>query len=823
MGALACQAKDAKPITLLSRPVPMRVIAAPSQAPPAPPSRGHVGESIQLAQLTELPEPTGGEPATALPADVVPDPLEGQIAQLENYISEFPDAPLTPAIRVELAEDYRRQGRISRSLDHWLEAWAATRAARDGEAKDLADYSLAELAHTLARMGRIEELELLMSQNNERTLDYGRLSSLWAQTREALAFVKRNPSFANRCGIYALSTIANRLSGQRLSSEFLPPASPEGLSLDNLQQLADANRLGLVAAVRSEGASLVIPSLVHWKRQHYATILAEAIGGFLVVDPTFADPVVMSIEAIEEEASGYFLIPKDQLPPGWRLADPAEKAQVHGRYLPTIPLNDNEPPPCNDDCCDEQGGGGGSGPAGTGSETNECGMATWRITEPYMNLTVIDIPMKYHAAYGPDFVLALRWRQRSASMPYLGPYSHLSAGWYCDLFSVVTGDSAWNQGMNEATFNLVNGEGYKYTLHFASGSVYSDRTYANNIVAKRTVSGSTVTVIEAYYSNGAYEKYELITTQSYYRITLRKDATLQSMLFNYDAPLSAGVYTRLRSVVTADGKQFNFNYPSSGDLHRLLSLDGPDYRTVTFGYSSYGILTNITDVVGLQSSFSYNSNGWITNLTTPYGSTGFTHQDAGTVQFGSIDRSTVIQEPLGARQIYLFYYSPPTGVVPQAFSGSQVPVYPEDDPEDPPIRTIDTLRNFFNSHHWNRQQAAQVPANLTAFGASDYLISRTRHWLEQGVGAGDIQVSGTLSWELPPSADGVNEAQPVFYDYPAKPGSVPNFRGTNSTPSLIVQNRYNSNGWTMWYQYIQRNHRGMRTNVKERLVLKQAR
>lgn len=809
---------------------------------------------LRLAQANPAPNrflPAGPNPFLPpqgnnpfLPPEPSPEPQEAvpglleELSALEAFVTASPQAPETPRIRTDLADHYRVEGRFTRSLEHWLEAWAATARSQDPAQKSVADRSLVQMAQLLASLGRAEDLELLMAQNSGRTFDYGRLSASWARTREALAHMRRKPWIAYKCGVYALNNVAARLYGQKLLSIATKPSSVRGFSMAELQQIADEHRLGLVAAFREPGAPLIYPSVVHWKQNHYAAIASDTPLGLRVEDPTFGHPMTMSPEAIEEEASGYFLVPKGALPEGWRLAESTEISQVFGKGYPWS-MDDDEGNPCEaGDCCDAEGGGGGSGPAGTGDGTNECGMARWRVQEPNINLVVEDIPMKYDAAFGPDFVLSVGWRQRE-QLPGGGPYSSLSDGWYCDLISQIEAYPIAKGGTGEATFRLLSGDGYKYLIHFANGATTSDRSYSKDLVAKRTVVGVTNTVIEVYYSNGAYEKFTFIDSAWNYRLVERRDATTKGLNFYYDDPGGLNRSNRLLRIDTADGAQFYFNYNHPSNNLLVTSVTGPNSRSVTFGYSNFGEnvkLTSIRDVVNLTSSFGYDANGNVNLLVTPYGTNTFTHYDVGNcgnpINCEGIDRYLIVSEPLGAKQVYLFYdnamhggVNELPGKIPETFAASQIPLY-DANTNDPPIRTIDTARNQRNSHYWNRQQAAQLStSNPLFFTAADFSLSRTKHWL---AGYDPVLTLGTLSWVLPPSPTGStnDEAQPIFYDYggkpdpgfgqPAEPGSA--FRGTNSTPSVVIQRRKDGATWTTWYQHIRRNHRGMRTQVEERWV-----
>ena len=48
--------------------------------------------------------------------------LAQQVADVEQYILEYPDGEFTPGLRVEMGKFYRTTGRFSKSLEHWRAA-----------------------------------------------------------------------------------------------------------------------------------------------------------------------------------------------------------------------------------------------------------------------------------------------------------------------------------------------------------------------------------------------------------------------------------------------------------------------------------------------------------------------------------------------------------------------------------------------------------------------------------------------------------------------------------------------------------------------------
>ena len=231
--------------------------------------------------------------------------------------------------------------------------------------------------------------------------------------------------------------------------------------------------------------------------------------------------------------------------------------------------------------------------------------------------------------------------------------------------------------------------------------------------------------------------------------------------------------------------------------------------------------------MGITSTFEYDpSSYWVEKLTTPYGDTVFDHFDAGrcdgihNLSCAGVDRAVIVTEPTGEKQAFAFYDNPGpdldppqssemTGKIPASFASSQLPGYGGG--SDPPVQTLDTARDRRNSHHWNRQQAAQLSTyTATAFTAADFRLSRTRHWLRDHNVYNALRV---LGWELPSAADGTTEAQPTFYDYAGKPGAT--YVGTYSLPSVVSRKQPDG---TTWYRYLERNAKSMKTRETERWV-----
>jgi RHS repeat-associated protein len=747
-----------------------------------------------------------------------PQMVAQEVADMESFINGNPASAYIPSLRLELAGHYRSDGHFTRALDHWTKAWEECAAYTDGVGRNIADHALVKQASLLASLGRLESLNSLIKSQRGRVFSEPHLAQIWARTVEAAYHMEHEPGIAYKCGVYALNNVSRRLKGHGFGGIAEQQSAITGFSLASLDELNSKFQLGLRAAFRSPGAPLMVPSVVHWKQNHYAAIVDENEGRYLVQDPTFLAPVWVTAETLEEEASGYFLIPAGPLRKGWRSVEAAEAARVYGKGYPEH-FNDDSSPPCDGPCCEPGSGGSGTG------DGDGCGMATWKVQEPNINLEAWDIPMFYKSAYGPDLVLKLNWRLRNI-LAAPASRSHFVDGWESDLMSYVDGYPATAEPLaNEVTIRLNRGNSFKTLLHFAAGSATSDMEPNTGVWAVRTVVSSRVTGLDVYYRNGSVEHYDNQPYGSYYdlRLTWRKDATMQALSFTYDDTLGTSTPNRLLSVTAADGAQFNFVYGDGTDDYRITSVTGPNSRSVSFAYGTVGgatVLSSITDAVGLVSSFDYDATTWwITKITTPYGDTTFTHFSADTcgdeLACAGVDRAVTVTEPDGSKQLYLYYDNLDdsfTGIIPSAFVSGQIPQYLTGDPS---IQTLDTTRNMNNSHHWNRQQAAALSTlTLGSLTAADYRISHTRHWLLAQDSHAEI---GPVSWELPPSMDGTNEVQPVFYDYPGKDVGTwgPQYVGTSPMPAVVAQRMPDG---TTHYHYYERNTYDLQTKHVERWV-----
>lgn len=82
--------------------------------------------------------------------------------------------------------------------------------------------------------------------------------------------------------------------------------------------------------------------MIHWKFNHYAAILEKRNDRYLIADGIFNHPRWMSLEAIQEEASGFFMVPADKLPASWKQVDSVNANTISGCCMGNNDVDDSE-------------------------------------------------------------------------------------------------------------------------------------------------------------------------------------------------------------------------------------------------------------------------------------------------------------------------------------------------------------------------------------------------------------------------------------------------------------------------------------------------
>jgi RHS repeat-associated protein len=714
-------------------------------------------------------------------------------SDLTQFLQDHPKSPWAASLRYDYASFYRRTGRTTKALEQFEAAWALAKNDSSPQGQNLGGAILANWMDLLSSLGRTEKLKELIAVGDQWHFVNAEDRDKFQGAKHSYYLMQEHPGIAYRCGTFALKAVGEKLQSNDPALEELTelPSPTNGFSMASLLDIAKQYGLHMVAVRRTAGQDLIVPSVVHWRQNHYAAILDKQDDNYLVSDPTFGTEKWISGEAINEEASGEFLIPSALLTNGWTQLARNETAKIRGMGLPNN-INDGK-----DKCCVTLFNGQIS--------CAQCsGMPIWWISEPYINLWMSDQPLSYLTSRGEPFTFQITYKQRDTRVPSLIS----TAGWNNSWQSYVHMNSTI---INNATFAACDiaiflPNGGEADLPHTSGATRYDSEDRLTVMQQgfSLASGADdgdhgLRVVHSDGSQDIYGGGRIISISGDYPYgdffrTRHIDPNGDTTWFQYDS--YGGPYV-LTFVVDPDGRTNFLSYNTSSSL--LLSVTNAYGQSAHFKYDSKGNLTNIVDAQGLSSSISWDTNNYPTSLATPYGTTTFsvfanslvanTNDTEG--NFGGddlIDRSVLVTDPVGAKSLYMYRYdcssASPVDMSP-TFSSSDVPT-------NTPLGTLDdgngsstnTLAGvcYRNSFYWGpRQYAGLSTTDIDSLNANDYLRGRMQHWLED---TNQLYLTGYLSVERDPSPDGSTEGLKTFYDYQGKLSGYNFCAGNYPLPSV---------------------------------------
>jgi len=350
-----------------------------------------------------------------------------------------------------------------------------------------ANLAAGELARVYANLARLDELEALFKELKGRSL-VGLASQYCAEAGQTLRAMRNNPGLSFHCGPFALASILAakdpKDARQKVMTVLMPAkAEKNGFNLQMVWDLSQTLGMGMQIAKRSPGAAVLLPCVVHWKQDRYSALLKEKDGKYQDMDHALGKATWISKDVLDEEESGYFLVPAGALPDGWVAVGTDEAKGVWGKsytfYWPA-PL-----PPCNSvssGCqpgCDQGngsggsgngggdggngggdgsgdggggggsggdggngggGGGNGGGGGGGGGWGDDAGMPKYNIDLNQIALMVNDKPVGYHPPKGPDVYFKIAYHQYSAEQPGTFLYSNLGFNWCHNWMAYIAYD-----------------------------------------------------------------------------------------------------------------------------------------------------------------------------------------------------------------------------------------------------------------------------------------------------------------------------------------------------------------------------------------------
>ncbi len=588
---------------------------------------------------------------------------------------------------------------------------------------------------------------------------------------------------ANNCGAIALHELTVAIKGANADTSIIDsaPVPAGGFSLTELMTLSDKAGLKLIAVRAPADGPIPVPSLVHWKRGHYSAIVEQRGDSFKVTDQAIPTPW-LSRDFIMAASSRQFLVRAETVTAPWRPLTRRQTDLIRGGSYPAspgYPDTNDAPNQCSNSC-----------------STCSSGMATWSVSEPFINLWLTDEPLGYNPGLGYRISFQLNFKQREAVAGTNSALFSCGPKWDCSWISYVIAPSS-NPAPGSIMTMIVAGGGER--TYAADGATHE--YYSRSTMSLTTNTSGAFNGVSVAYPNGASESYNFLFTNSPQGVlcfrTAETDPAGHSNQYIYTN--SSGTIFLL-SAVDTDGRTNTVSYTNTAFPRQITGVTDPFGRSASLFYNTNGLLTDITDVMKLSSAFAYGNgtNDWITNLTTPYGTTTFTLTDNKLTTNNAIDRAVLVVDPLGGTNLFVSRYQASF----LAATAYTVPV----EPAGAPSFASNSMTNL-NTWQWGPMQCPQLSTtNMYAFVAADYLKGRQRNWLFATNG---VSFSDALNMEQAVSPNGIS---PGLQIWRASDGQTNVLQGTNAQTAIAAWNLPDGN---TYYQWTKRNVWGNPAAVQE--------
>ncbi|HTQ07402.1 MAG TPA: hypothetical protein VMI54_26280, partial [Polyangiaceae bacterium] len=658
-------------------------------------------------------------------------PVDGadEMLPFERFRAAHPHSGWSTAVALNLGLAYYRGGYFTRAFEAFETAWNDGKHTTNGAAKPVVDRAVGELARMHSRVGHLSELDAILEEVANRSVT-GPATELLASARDAAWTMRHDPGVSFMCGPRALENTLRELGTPEKKFAFLgkEKSGTHGYTLTEVSGLAKEAGLSHALVRRAAGAPVPVPSVVNWKTDHYAAIVGydEATRLYHVKDPTFGGrEFYLSQRAIDEESSGFFLVPKkpsDALPAGWQAASEAEAANVHGKGFVTVYV-DNMVMPFLLTIKNAQGQVFGSKPeAPPGTQWCSIGMCRPDAHLNSNSLNLRDTPAGYAPQRGPSVFVSLTYNQRDGAQPGSPTFFNLGRKWTIDALSYITYDSSNPSG---TVTRYVSGGGQVIYTGYSSGSFPKER-FTGAVLSRTPATGVatsfTLTEVDGTTFTFSQTDGSTTTTRSLF-LSAVTDPSGNSLSYAYDK--SSGGGTRLIAIVDAAGRTTSLSYGEPTNDLLVTGIGDPFGRTASLTYSN-GQLASITDVIGITSSFSYKSGtDFVQQLSTPYGNSTFSYAEG-----ANAARSLELTDALGNTERIEFLHGAPgisNVVLDSDGDGSTSDEIPSG------LGITDDYNQYRNTFYWDRNAYAKYGTGST----KDYTKATTiYHWLHTSNGGG---------------------------------------------------------------------------------------
>jgi RHS repeat-associated protein len=673
------------------------------------------------------------------------------------FIDTHPQSNWNAALYLNIALGYYNAGYNSRVFGYLEKSWQLGRNATTPQAHMMIDRAVSELAEMHAKLGHKKELQDVLANIGNRPIG-GPATELIQGAREGLAAFLFDTKHAYLCGPKALVNVLTVLKADQKLINIADRAfsGPHGYSLTQLAQLADKTKLKYTIIHREAGQPIPVPSVLHWKNNHYAAIIGQVDGYYTVQDPTFLNSgMAVTQKALDQESSGYFLVPAAAMPAipnaGWRVVakNSAEAKGVYGMGMPSDHTGQCTSG-CNTDKDDNQDKTGqnsvGQGCAAPPADPNpkdpdpdpdhcpgqsadqppsDQGMTVASAQSMTVNLRLHDTPIGYAPQVGSIAqYTTITYNHREAMQPATFGFSNLSAKWNTNWQDYVE-DNPTNV-QNGGLKRIYGGGGGWIALaasqHIGSNGYY-DSDEPNTETLIRVPFTPPITQYMAYTADGGTKVYGLsdgaTTNPRRWFLTSIIDPMGNTTTINYDSSL------RITSVVDPMGRSTTFTYGLSAYPLLVTQITDGFSRTTQFTYDTSARLASITDPAGITSSYTYSSTEptFVTSLTTPYGTSSFNDTPNPNDTNLANRRSLTMTDPLGYVD-YLYSYNIMPGI-PATLPSAQLPAGMS-------VSNWDLQTG--NSAYWNRHKwAVCVAAGGCSISSGvpqsqDFTKAKLSHW-----------------------------------------------------------------------------------------------
>jgi RHS repeat-associated protein len=670
-------------------------------------------------------------------------------SQIESFLKAHPQSRWAPALRHELARRQFRRGLFAQAVEGWDALWDELKDRQDSGAVEVANQVTSQLLDTYIGLGKAERLAALIGEQESRPGNPV-IQAKSLRAKQAIWLLKHKGAQNVMCGPVALYCIL-RHNHQSFVPVRLNDITDDyiatGISLSQIKKYSDVYHLGMAMARKAPGQAIPTPAVMHLANGHYSAITGQTNGNYFLEDRPMQFQGWVSLQALEAQASGYFLIPSGSLSPGWRAVSDQEGNQIFGR--------------------DGLHGGEATGQGATGDSPQTggdggCGgMPTYTFFPQIAALRVQDTPAGYRPPVGPAVFPQIAYNDLDDSKP-VGPptFSNVGRIWSINWVAYIDYVAPPYLPNNMLTVHVPGGGVEIYSFDNQTGVFGpNDRSFAT--VA--ALGSNTFTRILPDGSQEVYNTPDNAAAPNEIFLTQSIDPMGNALTFTYDSNM------RLVAVTDAIGQVTTLEHKWPGDIWKVTKITDPFGRFATFSYNgNSNELSSITDVIGLTSTFTYDTNEFPTSMTTPYGTTTFANTRSVT-PLTSYDYALTATDPEGNQE--KVHYIEPIDVPPL---GPPLPTSINVGGTNVSFIAEDARLAFRNSFYWNKLAMKQGP--------NDFSVARNYRWLTDQY------------YLITPIVEATKEAleNRVWFNYPGQVGgpdyaSYPYYSGQGGRPEKTLR------------------------------------